>query len=582
MTKETAKQKTVIPPVAKPVIYQMLPRLFGNTNPDCIPDGDITENGCGKLNDITPRVLKSIRNLGITHVWYTGVIEHAHATDYSAFGITPDNPCVVKGKAGSPYAISDYYDIDPDIAVSVPDRIKEFEQLVEHTHKAGMKVLIDFVPNHVARRYHSDAAPAGIEDFGQGDNSTYFFSPQNNFYYIPRQLFQPQFPIGDYSEFPAKASGNDCFNAFPSRNDWYETVKLNYGVDYGDGSRHFDPVPSTWFKMLHILRYWASKGIDGFRCDMVFMVPLEFWEWAIPQVKQHYPDLLFIAEIYDVGQYRDFLERGHFDYLYDKVNLYDTLRAVQCYHHSAATITDCWQRIDGIGGRMLNFLENHDEQRFASEQYAGDATKVLPSLVVSSMISTAPFMIYAGQETGEKAEDAEGFSGRDGRTTIFDYWSVPSLRRWLNNGKADGGQLSQVEKDLRAVYAHILRLLNSEKAISEGEFFDLMYVNFSNPSFSPHRNYAFLRRCGDEVILIAVNFSDEGRELEINIPPLALGMYGIRQGLKRGKELISEREADVTVSSETPFRTHIAPWGAVAWKFSASRNRRKNICQSAE
>lgn len=582
MTKETAKQKTVIPPVAKPVIYQMLPRLFGNTNPDCIPDGDITENGCGKLNDITPRVLKSIRNLGITHVWYTGVIEHAHATDYSAFGITPDNPCVVKGKAGSPYAISDYYDIDPDIAVSVPDRIKEFEQLVERTHKAGMKVLIDFVPNHVARRYHSDAAPAGIEDFGQGDNSTYFFSPQNNFYYIPRQLFQPQFPIGDYTEFPAKASGNDCFNAFPSRNDWYETVKLNYGVDYGDGSRHFDPVPSTWFKMLHILRYWASKGIDGFRCDMVFMVPLEFWEWAIPQVRQHYPDLLFIAEIYDVGQYRDFLERGHFDYLYDKVNLYDTLRAVQCYHHSAATITDCWQRIDGIGGRMLNFLENHDEQRFASEQYAGDATKVLPSLVVSSMISTAPFMIYAGQETGEKAEDAEGFSGRDGRTTIFDYWSVPSLRRWLNNGKADGGQLSQVEKDLRAVYAHILRLLNSEKAISEGEFFDLMYVNFSNPSFSPHRNYAFLRRCGDEVILIAVNFSDEGRELEINIPPLALGMYGIRQGLKKGKELISEREADVTVSSETPFRTHIAPWGAVAWKFSASRNRRKNICQSAE
>ena len=328
MTKETAKQKTVIPPVAKPVIYQMLPRLFGNTNPDCIPDGDITENGCGKLNDITPRVLKSIRNLGITHVWYTGVIEHAHATDYSAFGITPDNPCVVKGKAGSPYAISDYYDIDPDIAVSVPDRMKEFEQLVERTHKAGMKVLIDFVPNHVARRYHSDAAPAGIEDFGQGDNSTYFFSPQNNFYYIPRQLFQPQFPIGDYTEFPAKASGNDCFNAFPSHNDWYETVKLNYGVDYGDGSRHFDPVPSTWFKMLHILRYWASKGIDGFRCDMVFMVPLEFWEWAIPQVKQHYPDLLFIAEIYDVSQYRDFLERGHFDYLYDKVNLYDTLRAL--------------------------------------------------------------------------------------------------------------------------------------------------------------------------------------------------------------------------------------------------------------
>lgn len=566
MTKETAKQKTVIPPVAKPVIYQMLPRLFGNTNPDCIPDGDITENGCGKLNDITPRVLKSIRNLGITHVWYTGVIEHAHATDYSAFGITPDNPCVVKGKAGSPYAISDYYDIDPDIAVSVPDRMKEFEQLVERTHKAGMKVLIDFVPNHVARRYHSDAAPAGIEDFGQGDNSTYFFSPQNNFYYIPRQLFQPQFPIGDYTEFPAKASGNDCFNAFPSHNDWYETVKLNYGVDYGDGSRHFDPVPSTWFKMLHILRYWASKGIDGFRCDMVFMVPLEFWEWAIPQVKQHYPDLLFIAEIYDVSQYRDFLERGHFDYLYDKVNLYDTLRAVQCYHHSAATITDCWQRIDGIGGRMLNFLENHDEQRFASEQYSGDATKVLPSLVVSSMISTAPFMIYAGQETGEKAEDAEGFSGRDGRTTIFDYWSVPSLRRWLNNGKADGGESTPAERSLRDMYKKVLRLLNSEPALYKGEFFDVMYVNFNNPDFSPHHNYAFLRHHGDTTLVVAVNFSDRPIRLRINIPQLAFDMMHIKPGKRMATELISGRRQNQTLSPDTPFETSLAPWGAAVWK----------------
>lgn len=574
-------QKTPAPD-ARPVIYQMFPRLFSNTTADCVPDGDITRNGCGKMNDLTPKVLKAIRTLGVTHVWYTGVIEHAHATDYSSYGITPDNPFIVKGKAGSPYAISDYYDIDPDIAVDVNARMKEFEALVDRTHAAGMKVLIDFVPNHVARRYHSDAAPAGIEDFGQGDDPTYFFSPRNNFYYIPRQLFQPGFDIGDYTEFPSKASGNDCFNAFPSRNDWYETVKLNYGVDYGDGSRHFDPVPPTWFKMLHILRYWASKGVDGFRCDMVFMVPVEFWEWAIPQVKAHYPDIIFIAEIYDVGQYREFLEKGNFDYLYDKVNLYDTLRAVQCYHHSAATITDCWQRVDGIGPRMLNFLENHDEQRFASAEYAGDATKVLPSLVVSSMISSGPFMLYAGQELGEKAEDAEGFSGKDGRTTIFDYWSVPTLRRWFNGGKADGGQLSAVEKDLRGVYAHILGLLNSEKALSEGEFFDLMYVNFNNPRFNPHRHYAFMRRHGDEVILIAVNFSDQAYDMAVEIPALALGMYGIKEGLKKGKELISGREGDLTVSREEPFTTHISAWGAVAWKFSASRNRRKNICRSKE
>lgn len=561
-TRKCAKLKNF----AKPVIYQMLPRLFANMNSQCVPNGDITQNGCGKLNDITDKVLAGIRELGVTHVWYTGVIEHAHATDYSSFGISLDNPMVVKGKAGSPYAIKDYYDIDPDVAVSVPDRMKEFENLVERTHCAGMKVVMDFVPNHVARRYHSDAAPAGIEDFGKGDDITKFFSPSNSFYYIPRQQFQPQFPIGDYTEFPAKASGNDCFTAFPSRNDWYETVKLNYGVDYGDGSCHFSPVPPTWLKMLHILRYWASKRIDAFRCDMVFMVPLDFWEWAIPQVKATYPRVQFIAEIYDVNLYRDFLFRGGFDYLYDKVNLYDTLRDVQCHNHSAARITDCWQRIDGIGGRMLNFLENHDEQRFASPQYAGDASKFLPSLVVSSMISTAPFMIYFGQELGEKAGDAEGFSGNDGRTTIFDYWSVPAVRRWLNGGKADGGQLAPVEKDLRAVYARVLNLLNAEKAISEGDFFDLMYVNFDNPDFSPHRNYAFIRHHGDTTLLIAVNFSDKAGELKINIPQLALDMYGIKAGKRMATDLISGRRQGKILSPDTPFATDIAPWGAVVWK----------------
>lgn len=548
----------------------MLPRLFANTTEKCVPNGDITQNGSGKMNSITAPVLESLRDMGITHVWYTGVIEHGHATDYSQYGIIPDNPSVLKGKAGSPYAISDYYDIDPDIAEDVPGRMKEFEALVKRTHEAGMKVLIDFVPNHVARRYHSDVAPAGIEDLGQGDDTTMFFSPKNNFYYICRQQFEPQFEIHDYVEFPAKASGNDCFNAFPTKNDWYETVKLNYGVDYGNGTCHFDPIPPTWMKMLNILRFWASKDIDGFRCDMVFMVPVDFWEWAIPQVKANYPDIIFIAEIYDVNSYRTFLERAGFDYLYDKVNLYDTLRAVQTSHVSAAKITDCWQRIDGIQGKMLNFLENHDQQRFASEQYAGDGDKVLPSLVVSSTISNAPFMIYFGQELGERATDAEGFSGRDGRTTIFDYWSVPTVRRWFNGGKADGGKSHRNEKNLRALYRHILRLLNSEPALSDGEFFDLMYVNMSNPHFSPHHNYAYLRRHGDDVILVAVNFNGEEADLQINLPDLALGMYDIKPGERVAVELVSGRKEKMTVSAEQPFTTHIGPWGAVMWKFSAS------------
>ena len=562
----TQTRPSRLPEIGKAVIYQMIPRLFANPCKDCVPDGDIARNGCGKLNDITSNVLKQIRDLGATHVWYTGVIEHAHATDYSAFGIRPDDPHVVKGKAGSPYAIKDYYDIDPDVAVNVPDRMKEFEALIDRTHRAGLRVVMDFVPNHVARQYHSDAAPAGIEDFGHNDDPTKFFAHGNNFYYIPRQLFQPQFEIGDYTEFPAKASGNDCFNAFPSRNDWYETVKLNYGVDYGDGSCHFSPVPSTWMKMLRILRFWASKGVDALRCDMVFMVPLDFWEWAIPQVKERYPQVEFIAEIYDVNLYGEFLNRGHFDYLYDKVNLYDTLRDIQTHHHSAARITDCWQRIDGMGQRMLNFLENHDEQRFGSKFYAGDPAKVIPSLVVSSMISTGPMMIYAGQELGEQATDTEGFSGYDGRTTIFDYWSVATLRRWYNNGNPDGSLLTPRERWLRAKYCTILKLCNSERAIAHGRFFDLMYVNYQNPTLNPHRQYAFIRSNDGETLVIAVNFSSDSCDLAINIPRHAFDLLNIPEGEVVATELIT-REQDVKqLRSDKPFRTMIPPYDAVVWK----------------
>lgn len=555
----------------KPVIYQLLPRLFSNTCETCVPNGDIEQNGVGKLNDITPRVLKSIKDLGVTHVWYTGVIEHAHATDYSQYGIVRDNPYVVKGKAGSPYAISDYYDIDPDIAVDVPDRMEEFENLVKRTHDAGLKVIIDFVPNHVARRYHSDVKPSGIEDFGVNDDNTYFFFPKNDFYYIPRQKFSPSIYLGEgeaaYTEFPAKASGNDCFTAFPSQNDWYETVKLNYGVDYGDGSRHFEPIPPVWFKMLNILRYWASKGIDGFRCDMAFMVPTEFWKWSIPNVREKYPEILFIAEIYDVGLYREFINVG-FDYLYDKVNLYDTLRGIQCSQVSAAQITNCWQAVDGIGDKMLNFLENHDEQRFASMQFAGNADLVTPSLIVSSTISNGPVMIYMGQELGEKAADAEGFSGLDGRTTIFDYWSVPTLRRWYNEGKPGISKLTKQEKSLRKLYSTILNICNTESAISSGMFFDLMYVNYNNGKFNPHRQFAYLR--GDEkaTIVIAVNFDNIDVDVEINIPELALKMLNIPEGEIEATELLTGEKAKKVLSSQIPFATKIPHNSAVMWKIA--------------
>lgn len=563
----------------KTVIYQLLPRLFTNYNDACIPGGTIAQNGCGKLNDITPAVLRGIKELSVSHVWYTGVLEHAHCADYSDYGIARDNPHVVKGQAGSPYAISDYYDIDPDLAVDPSKRMEEFEALVARTHDAGLSVIIDFVPNHVARRYASDAAPADAPaDLGEGDNTDMFFSPDNNFYYITRQLFAPyDVDLGEgkkaYVEFPAKASGNDCYNAFPSRNDWYDTVKLNYGVDPANGSQHFDPIPSTWHKMLHILRYWASKGIDGFRCDMVHMVPLEFWHWAISNIKAEYPHIIFIAELYDINLYRPFISVGGFDYLYDKSGIYDTLRAIQTGSVSAAALTSCWQQTEGIADHMLNFLENHDEQRFASPQYAGDPAKIIPSLVVLSMINTSPVMIYMGQELGEPGTDEEGYSGRDGRTTIFDYWSVATLRRWLTGdgpGCPSEALLTPRELWLRGRYKNILAIASSQKAITSGRFFDLMYVNYDNPAFNPHRHYAFIRSTPNETLLIAVNFGSDSSDLRINIPSHAFDMLQIPDSPapRQATELLSGQKGQIVFSSEAPFHTFLPPYEAVVWRFT--------------
>lgn len=475
------------------------------------------------------------QKLGATHIWYTGIIEHATQTDYRRYNIQPDHPAIVKGKAGSPYAIKDYYDVDPDLAKDVPERMKEFENLVQRTHRSGLKVIIDFVPNHVARQYHSDMQPDGTSQLGANDDTNYAFSPYNNFYYIPQSELHGQFDMKGaaaepYKEFPAKATGNNRFDAYPNINDWYETVKLNYGVDYQNGGTcHFNPVPDTWTKMLDILLFWADKNIDGFRCDMAEMVPVEFWEWAIPQVKAKYPALLFIAEVYNPKEYGNYLFCGKFDYLYDKVGLYDTLRAIVCGNESATAITRAWQSLGGIEKRMLNFLENHDEQRIASDFFASNPRKAIPALIVSACMNVNPMMIYFGQEFGELGMDSEGFSGRDGRTTIFDYWSVDTIRRWRNGGKFDGKMLTENQKHLYSVYQRILTLCNEEKAIAQGDFFDLMYANVNGWRFNEHRQYTFLRKFGRDLLLFVVNFDHISADLAINIPSHAFDFLQIPQ-----------------------------------------------------
>lgn len=536
----------------KPIIYQLLPRLFSNFNPTRKPNGTKEENGCGKFNGITPKSLKQLSDLGITHIWYTGIIRHATA-EYNT-------PAITKGKAGSPYAITDYYDVDPDLAEIPEKRMAEFESLIVRTHKAGMKVIIDFVPNHVSREYKSLCKPKGIKDLGQDDNPNWAFSPLNNFYYLPGEKFEPQFDCGGYNEFPAKVTGNDCFTAHPTKNDWYETVKLNYGVFYQGGcEKQFNPIPSTWMKMLDILHFWSRKGIDAFRVDMAEMVPVEFWQWVIPYVHTFFPKVQFIAECYNPNLYRDYLRAG-FDYLYDKVGMYEYLRGVISKNWSAEGITRHWMATDDIRDHMLYFLENHDEQRIASGFFCGSGIYAKPAMIVAATLGTNPVMIYAGQELDEKGMDVEGFSGMDGRTTIFDYWGVKSLQAWANNGKYDGKMLTNEQKSLRLFYQRLLTISRDTKAISEGKMYDLMYAQSQN--FNKHGQYAFLRHVPGQLILVVVNFDDKQADIDVNIPSDAFNYLAIPEsGKVKAEDLLSGKAVKVpSFGSGKPVHLSLPAW----------------------
>lgn len=555
MTKEKATDKLVI--------YQIYTRLFGNTNSTNKFNGTIKENGCGKFNDINDKALEALKKFGVSHVWYTGVIEHATMTDYTKYGIGKDNPLVVKGMAGSPYAIKDYYDVDPDLAVQVKKRMQEFEALVLRSHKNGLKVIIDFVPNHVARNYHSDAIPEGLKDFGIDDDKSVHFAVNNNFYYIPGQQFivppnlNPPVKVTEhYVENPAKATGNDVFLPNPGINDWFETAKLNYGIDYLDHkTTYFDQLPDTWVKMKEVLLFWAAKGIDGFRCDMAEMVPKEFWGWVIPEIKNVNPDIVFIAETYNPSDYWSYIYEGKFDYLYDKVGLYDSLRRLIQGAGDANDITRVWQSESGnFANHMLRFLENHDEHRICSKFFAGDAFKAYPAMIVSATLHTGPVMLYFGQELGVQPKEAEGFSGDDGRTTIFDYWGVPEFQNWVNDHVYDGGNLTAEQKKIRKFYADLLKFVNASDAVKHGHFYDLQYVN--NNGQAPHYNdkkiFSYLRFTDKQKLLFICNFDLENSySTAVNIPVGAWEMMQFNPSEKRSfKGLMGNKQELTNVKSE--------------------------------
>ena len=517
-------------------IYQLFVRTFGNKNKDVVFDGDKSQNKCGTFADINDNALVALKTLGITHIWLTGVIRHSSMTAYPELGIKSSNPLITKGKAGSPYSIMDYYDIDPDLAVNPQNRMDEFEDVMQRIHDKGMKVIIDFIPNHLAREYKSLCKPMYVEDFGVNDNKNVVFAKDNNFYYCPdQQLVIPGQQTSEllntsntqFLEFPAKASGNDVFSPQPSVNDWYDTVKLNYGVDYQNGSRCFEPIPNTWYKMLDIMTYWCERGVDGFRVDMAEMVPVEFWRWSINMLRENYEPIM-IAEIYQPHLYKEFVYAG-FDYLYDKVGLYNTLENIYRYGQRADSITNVWNDLQGLGDVMLRFMENHDELRLASEHFVGDAFKALPAVTMAALMNRGPFMIYNGQESGEDAQGAPGFSGDDGRTSIFDYAVMPKHQNWMADGRFDGSDFTDEQKRLFDFYSKLLNFRLNSSAINKGAFYDLMWVNPWYSNFDPQYVYAFLRYHDEERLLVVVNFNqNESRYCEVKISEDAVEYMGLR------------------------------------------------------
>lgn len=544
----------------KLVVYQVFTRLFGNTNTTNTPWGTLEENGVGKFNDFTDRALEELRSMGITHIWYTGVPHHCVITDYSEYGISNDDPDVVKGRAGSPYAVKDYYNVNPDLAVDPAKRLEEFEALIERTHKHGMKVVIDIVPNHVARNYRSISKPEGVSDFGENDDTSVEYKRDNNFYYIPGEAFQVPEPLngyrplggedhpladGKFDEYPAKWTGNGARKTQPHFYDWYETVKVNYGVrpdgsydfdtlpegfDQKDYKAHFEfwkdkDVPDSWKKFLDITMYWLEKGVDGFRFDMAEMVPVEFWSYMNSALKMKNPDVFLLAEVYNPALYRDYIHKGKMDYLYDKVELYDTLKHIMQGHGSTDNLPAIQEGLADIEHHMLHFLENHDEQRIASTGFAGSAEKGKPAMVVSTCISTSPTMLYFGQHVGEPGDGDMGF-GDETRTSIFDYCGVPAHQRWMNNGKFDGGQSTPEEKELNEFYKTLLSF-SARSAALTGKYREIHSYNRENTKNYTDKVFSFVRWKDDDRLIVVANFEEKKQAFRLQLDGETIKTWGL-------------------------------------------------------
>jgi len=538
-----AEYRTRLETASRVRIYQLFVRLFGNTIETRKVNGALAENGVGKFDDINDAALAAIRDLGCTHIWLTGVLRQATSTDYSKIGLPADDPDLLKGLAGSPYAIKDYFDVCPDYARDPARRLDEFKALLDRIHAHGLKAIIDLVPNHVARSYHSTVRPE--LSFGEKDDPSKFFDPDNNFFYLrpsdpgggpPLKLptFKDGQPVSptckvlggctglfEPEKVHGRVTGNNVVSWSPGINDWYETVKLNYGVDfthpnqpraYGQSGA---PIPDTWLKMDGIVAYWQGMGVDGFRCDMSHMIPPEFWAWAIGRARERQPDVWFMAEAYNDDPARlppaDPLAASLGNVMFPLLNagfnaVYDdpSYKALKAIYDGSRWANDIDHAItsDFIYQNSLRYAENHDEVRLAGKhQWGGVGMEVgRPVAAILYGIGRGPLMLYNGQEVGEPADGVEGFGGDDARTTIFDYWSMPELVKWVHGHRYDGALLSPAQKSLRAYYGKLLNLAG-EPGFRFGGFRPLNPANLKSAHFgniegdpaSGHWMYAFLR-----------------------------------------------------------------------------------------
>lgn len=405
----------------KKIIYQVMTRLW---------DG-------GKMSGWDGPSFAYLKTLGVDYVWYTGIPRHSTGKDF------------VKGDPGCPYSITDWMDVNPYLADVPDDRLAEFDALVARTHAAGLKCILDFIPNHVARDYRG-----GIRHHNWCDG------------------------------------------------DWTDTFKINWDD------------PRTLETCVRVLQFWAARGADGFRFDMAELVPASQLRELISRVRAKYPELLMVAEVYIKDNYRMFLDYVGFDLLYDKSGSYDILRNIVCCGGSARQLTWNWQWLGEMQPKMLNFLENHDEQRIASREFAGSAGRCYSALAFSALYNNASFMLYFGQEVGEDASE-----GDCGRTSIFN-WCDPAHVRRLNAHIGAGTPLPEEDAAVLSRYREILSYAKLP-AFSCGKTWDLCYCQ--DTQFDRDGCFAFLRYDSASAYVVLCNFTAVPREMEIRIPREPLG-----------------------------------------------------------